>query len=95
MIFVRETKRATKWSAYYFTHTHANSYYPVPQTKVSLRDIPKIKCLPVRDTSKQDQDCMRQWTSEPDDKAVSPGGGGGDSHMKQTGMLVGNFEFNP
>ena len=23
-----------------------------------------------------------------------PGGGGGDSHMKQTGMLVGNFEFN-
>ena len=24
-----------------------------------------------------------------------PGGGGGDSLMKQTGMLVGNFEFNP
>ena len=23
------------------------------------------------------------------------GGGGGDSHMKQTGMLVGNFEFSP
>ena len=22
-------------------------------------------------------------------------GGGGDSHMKQTGMLVGHFEFNP
>ena len=21
--------------------------------------------------------------------------GGGDSHMKQTGTLVGNFEFNP
>ena len=21
--------------------------------------------------------------------------GGGDPHMKQTGMLVGNFEFNP
>ena len=21
--------------------------------------------------------------------------GGGDSHTKQTGMLVGNFEFNP
>ena len=21
--------------------------------------------------------------------------GGGDSHMKQTGMLIGNFEFNP
>ena len=25
----------------------------------------------------------------------NPPGGGGDSHMKQTGMLVGNFEFNP
>ena len=24
---------------------------------------------------------------------ISPGGG--DSHMKQMGMLVGNFEFNP
>ena len=24
-----------------------------------------------------------------------PPGGEGDSHMKQTGMLVGNFEFNP
>ena len=23
------------------------------------------------------------------------GKGGGDSHMEQTGMLVGNFEFNP
>ena len=22
-------------------------------------------------------------------------GGGGDSHMEQMGMLVGNFEFNP
>ena len=22
-------------------------------------------------------------------------GGGGDSHAEQTGMLVGNFEFNP
>ena len=24
-----------------------------------------------------------------------PGGGGGDTHMEQTEMLVGNFEFNP
>ena len=55
-------KRATKWSSYYFTH--ANSYYPVPQAKVPLRDIPKIKCLPVRVMSKQDQDCMRKWASE-------------------------------
>ena len=27
-----------------------------------------------------------------DDVMSTPGG---DSHMKQTGMLVGNFEFNP
>ena len=26
-------------------------------------------------------------------KTINPRGG--DSHMKQTGMLVGNFEFNP
>ena len=27
---------------------------------------------------------------------LAPGwGGGGDSHMKQTRMLIGNFEFNP
>ena len=25
----------------------------------------------------------------------SPGGGGGLLYMEQTGMLVGNFEFNP
>ena len=28
-------------------------------------------------------------------ETIAPGGGGGDFHMKQTGMLVGNFEFNP
>ena len=55
-------KRAIKWSAYYFTH--ANSYYPVPETKVPLGDIPKIKRLPVHDMSKQDQNYMRQWASE-------------------------------
>ena len=55
-------KRATKWSAYYFTR--ANSYYPVPETKVPLRDIPKIKRLPVREMSRQEQDYMRQWAIE-------------------------------
>ena len=28
-----------------------------------------------------------------EEKDINPGGGG-DSHMEQTGMLVGNFEFN-
>ena len=44
--------------------THAHSYYRVPEAKVPLRDIPKIKRLPVRDMSKQDQDYIRQWPSE-------------------------------
>ena len=59
-------KRATKWSAYYFTQAREYSYYPVPQTKVPLRDIPKLKRLPVLVTvmSKRDMDSMRQWASE-------------------------------
>ena len=28
-------------------------------------------------------------------KGESGGGGGGTSHMKRVGMLVGNFELNP
>ena len=28
-------------------------------------------------------------------QCVTSLGGGGDSNMEQTGMLVGNFEFNP
>ena len=55
-------KRATKWSAYYFTNPV--SYYPIPQTKVPLRDIKTIKRLPVQTMSKQDQETMRQWASE-------------------------------
>ena len=34
------------------------------KTKVSLRDIPKLKRLPARVMSKQDMDSMRQWASE-------------------------------
>ena len=32
---------------------------------------------------------------ETETKENASPGGGGDSHMKQTGMLVGNLEFNP
>ena len=28
-------------------------------------------------------------------KSLKSPGGGGDSHMKQTGMLVGNFDLKP
>ena len=44
-----------------------------------------------RETGKKttnEQICLRE------DRSTDPGGGG-NSHMKQTGMLVGNFEFNP
>ena len=43
-----------------------------------------------RETGKKttnEQICLRE------DRSTDPGGGG-NSHMKQTGMLVGNFEFN-
>ena len=34
-------------------------------------------------------------TSKTDLGVIGSRGGGGDSHIKWTGMLVGNFEFNP
>ena len=34
-------------------------------------------------------------TQHMNDPGGGGGGGGGDSHMEQTGMLVGDFEFNP
>ena len=55
-------KRATTWSAYYFIN--ADSYYPVPQLNVRLRDIAKIKRLPVHTMSQLNQNTMRQWASK-------------------------------
>ena len=69
-------KRSTKWSAYYFSH--ANPNYPVPQTKISLRDVPKIgpkfhapvsqqawqSCKTALGSSEQHQACKRNSSSE-------------------------------
>ena len=34
-------KRTPNWAAFYFTHSE--SYYPVPENKIALKDIPKMK----------------------------------------------------
>ena len=41
---MKESLKQPTTTAYYFMNT--DSYYPVPQTKVPLRDIPKIKRPP-------------------------------------------------
>ena len=81
-------KRTTKWLAYYFTQ--ANSYYPVAQTKVPLRDIPKLKRLPVRVMSKEDMDSTRQWASE-HDKAVRQHSVGQNNTKHAAGTLPLNY----
>ena len=40
------------------------------------------------------EDGSRREKGSREKREVRPGGWG-DSHMEQTGMLVGNFEFNP
>ena len=60
-------KRTTNWAAYYFTHPQ--SYYPVPENKIALQDIPKLKQLPVKTMSQGEQLLMREWAQE-HEKAV-------------------------
>ena len=55
-------KRTTNWAAYYFTHPQ--SYYPVPENKIALHDIPKMKQLPVEVMPQNDQIVMREWAQE-------------------------------
>ena len=33
-------KRTSNWAAFYFTHSEL--YYPVPENKIALKDIPKV-----------------------------------------------------
>ena len=37
---LESAKRATQWSAFYFTHS--TSYYPVPSTQIHLQDFPRM-----------------------------------------------------
>ena len=55
-------KRTSQWAAYYFTHR--NSFYPVPENHLCLKDIPKMSPLPTKDMSQRDQNVMRQWAQE-------------------------------
>lgn len=43
---------------------HAESYYPVPENKIVLKDIRKMKQLPVKTMSKSDRRTMREWAQE-------------------------------
>ncbi|KXJ09859.1 hypothetical protein AC249_AIPGENE20523 [Exaiptasia diaphana] len=52
-------KRASKWAAKYFTHP--SSYYPVPQTGMSLCDIKFMTPLPTTSVPIKDEDAMREW----------------------------------
>ena len=63
----------------FVARSKAISVAPVVQKMYSAIDW--INCYPVDTVRKTN--CAIQWS------------GGGDSHMKQTGMLFGNFEFNP
>ena len=52
----------------------------------------------VSDVSLEMQSDSKNYVGLQDDEIAEPVHTikpGGDSHMKQTGMLVGNFEFNP
>lgn len=55
-------KRTSQWAAYYFTHR--NSYYPVPENNICLRDIPKMSLMPNKEMSRSDQATMREWAQE-------------------------------
>ena len=49
-------KRATKWSAKYYTHS--SSYYPVPECKMRFGHVAFMTPLPLVDMPKDKQDLM-------------------------------------
>ena len=50
-------KRITKWGAKYFTHP--SSYYPVPQTGMSFKDVRFMTPLPPIELSKREKETMK------------------------------------
>ena len=52
-------KRITKWGAKYFTHP--SSYYPVPQTGMSFKDVRFMTPLPPDELSKGEEQTMKDW----------------------------------
>ena len=58
---MESVKRATSWVVYY--HTSRRSWYPKPDTTVSLHDVPLIMPLSVVNLPANDCDLLRNWTS--------------------------------
>ena len=54
-------KRATSWAAYY--HTSRRSWYPKPDTTVSLHNVPLMMPLSVVSLHANDCDLLRNWAS--------------------------------
>ena len=52
-------KRITKWGTKYFTHP--SSYYPVPQTGMSFKDVRFMTPLPTIELSKRKEETMKDW----------------------------------
>ena len=52
-------KRTTKWAAKYYTHD--KSYYPVPDTSMSLSAISTMSLPAVQTVTKEDEVVMRDW----------------------------------
>ena len=52
-------KRITKWKASYFTHPA--SYYPVPQTTMSLSPAKFMTSLPAESIPKEAEITMKEW----------------------------------
>ena len=61
---VRESlKRIASWAAVYYTHR--DSYYPVPESSISIRDIPKMD-VPIQKQkiSQETKQKMRDWAND-------------------------------
>ncbi len=54
-------KRAAHWAAYY--HTSRRSWYPKPDTTVSLQNVPFMTPLPVVSLNTNDCELLRNWAS--------------------------------
>ena len=52
-------KRITKWGAKYYTHP--SSYYTVPQTGMSFKEVQFMTPLPCEGLSKKDEEIMKEW----------------------------------
>ena len=57
----KSVKRATSWAAYY--HTSRRSWYPKPDTTVSLHNVPLMMPLSIVSLPANDCDLLHNWAS--------------------------------